>query len=289
MAKKNDKGLTWVEGKGYEGVVYSYTNTADDDKMYIGETPRESTRRDSWNNPGNAYAGRKIAQARKEYGLEPWEYQVLERHYSDSLEDLENILVEREIFFINLYDTMRNGYNANLGGSGHRGGQTDESRKRISQNHRSYQSEETKMLLSAAMRGHDVKEITRKKISTGNSGKVRTEEVKQAQSERMKGQVPMAAKEGADRWREANGGGFWKGKTMSEEAKSKMKKAQQDRGTAVIAHFPDGLTQEFNTLLDAEKATGVKAGSIYNNLKHSNEKFKTKRGFWFERKEVGHV
>lgn len=99
----------------------------------------------------------------------------------------------------------------------------------------------------------------------------------------------MAAKEGADRWREANGGGFWKGKTMSEESKAKMKKAQQDRGTAVIAHIPDGLTQEFPTLLDAEKATGVKAGSIHNNLKHSNEKFKTKRGFWFERKEVGHV
>lgn len=270
--------------------MYSYTNTADDNKKYIGVTPREETRRKSWNKPKNAYAGQKIAEARKKYGLEPWIYEVIERYYSESLEKLEDILKEREIYYIDLYGTMENGYNGNLGGTGNKGIVYDEKRRGQCGNamRGKHHTEETRVRISSSLSGHEVKESTRAKISAGNTGKVRTEEMKKSQSDRMKGTTPTAATEGAKEWVKENGGGYWKGKTISEEARANMKKAQQERGTTVIAHFPDGSMQEYPTMLDAEKATGVKAGSIHNNLKHSSEDYKTKSGFWFERKEAQH-
>ncbi len=32
MRTRNQNGLTYVDGLGYEGVIYSYTNKADNDK-----------------------------------------------------------------------------------------------------------------------------------------------------------------------------------------------------------------------------------------------------------------
>lgn len=284
MKKRNNEGLTYVEGQGYEGVVYVYECNATGMK-YVGVTVREQTRRKSWSNPGNAYAGAKIRDARKEYGVYGFTYTVLERLYSENLEALEDMLEEREEFYIDKYDSCNSGYNGNRGGSGNKGIVYDEKRKEQCGNamRGKHHTTETRLQLSQSLSGHEVKESTRAKISQGNTGKVRTEKMKQAQSERMKGTNPTAATEGAKKWREENGGGYWKGKTMSEEAKAKMKAAQQERGTTVIAHFPDGSSQEFATMLDAEKATGVKVGSIHNNLKHSSESFKTKGGFWFEK------
>ena len=36
MRTRNQNGLTYVDGLGYEGVIYAYTNKADNDKKYIG-------------------------------------------------------------------------------------------------------------------------------------------------------------------------------------------------------------------------------------------------------------
>ena len=286
MRTRNQNGLTYVDGLGYEGVIYAYTNKADNDKKYVGMTPREQTRRNSWRNWSNAYSGSKIAQARKNSKPEDWDYEVLERLYSEDPIKLEEKLEERETYYIAQFNSCDNGYNSNRGGDGMSGMMHSEgSCDLISENHRPYQSEETRKKISAALLGHDVKEATRKKISDGNTGKKRTEEQKAAQSEMRKGIVPEAATQGAKEWVKANGGGFWKGKTMSDEARENIKAAQQKRGVSVIAHFPDGSTQTYTTLLDAEKGTGVKVGSIHNNLNHSSEHFKTKTGFWFE-KEV---
>ena len=41
-----------------------------------------------------------------------------------------------------------------------------------------------------------------------------------------------------------------------------MKAAQQKLGTKVIAIYPDGTTQEFNTMLDAAKACDMNVGSV---------------------------
>ena len=136
--------------------------------------------------------------------------------------------------------------------------------------------------MSRALKGRKVSESTRRKISKGNTGKKRTEEMKAAQSERQRGKIPIAAKEGADRWRKENGGSYWKGKKMNAEARAKMKKIQQDRGKAVICHTPEGELLYFNTYYDAYTFTGENIGSIANNVKHGNEKYKTRKGYWYE-------
>ena len=287
MRKRNQDGLTYIEGQGYEGVVYSYRNTTENDKRYVGCTPRERTRRASWRNWSNAYGGAKIANARKESEPTDWVYTVEERLYSKNLEELEKMLEEKEAEYIKKYDAYENGYNSNYGGTGHTGVKRSElTCERISKNHRDYQTKETRKKLSDSLSGHAVKESTRRKISEGNTGKVRTEEMKKAQSERQKGIEPVAATEGAKAWVKNNGGGFWSNHELSDEAKANMKAAQQKRGIPVIAHFPDGHTEVYNTMLDASKDCNTAVGSIFNNLKHSSEQYKTKAGFWFERKEV---
>ena len=286
MRRRNDDGLTYVDGQGYEGVVYSYQNSADDNKVYVGCTPRERTRRDSWRNWKNAYAGEKIKTARKNSTLSDWSYKVEERLYSDDLQELQAKLEEREAFYIDFYDSCNNGYNSNRGGTGHTGmTRSEETRRKISRNHRDYQSKEAREKLSNSLLGHEVKESTRDKISKGNSGKVRTDDMKQAQSERLKGIEPKAASEAAKAWREQNGGNYWTGKKMSDEAKANMSAAQRKRAIKIKAHYPNGSEKTFETMLDAATELGIGTGSIHNNLKHSSPDFKTASGFWFERKE----
>ena len=101
------RSLTYIEGKGYEGVVYCYENTNTSMK-YIGCTPREEERKSSWNRWGNAYSGAKIAKARKESQPEDWTYFVIEKHYSFDLVELEHVLEERESYYINAYDSYEN-------------------------------------------------------------------------------------------------------------------------------------------------------------------------------------
>jgi len=285
MRRRNDDGLTIVDGL-YEGVVYSYENTADENKKYVGCTPRERTRRDSWRNFKNAYAGEKIKIARNNSTPSDWTYKVEERLYSDDLQELQTMLEVREAYYINLYDSCNNGYNSNFGGTGNTGKKhSEETKRKISKNHRDYQTEETRKKLSDSLLGHDVKESTRLKISSANQGKVRTDEMKRAQSERMRGKEPKVASEAAKEWREKNGGNYWKGKKMSDEAKTNMSTAQRKRATKIKAHYPDGSEKIFETMLDAATELGIGTGSIHNNLRHSSQDFKTATGFWFEKME----
>ena len=83
----------------------------------------------------------------------------------------------------------------------------------------------------------------------------------------MEGIEPKAASEGAKKWRETHGGGYWGSHKIPDAAKANMKLAQQKRGKAVRAFAPDGTWQDFNTMNDAAKALGMNPGSIANNLK----------------------
>lgn len=83
----------------------------------------------------------------------------------------------------------------------------------------------------------------------------------------MEGIEPKAASEGAKKWRETHGGGYWGSHKIPDNARANMKLAQQKRGKAVRAFAPDGTWQDFNTMNDAAKALGMGVGSIANNLK----------------------
>jgi len=269
-----------ADGK-YEGVVYKYTNKKTG-KSYIGETDNEDKRRESWRRRADSdYGGQKIKDARLTYGTseEVWDYVVLEKIYSDTHKDLQSQLDTKETEWIRKEDTVNNGYN-NSYGRGNKGIKFSPERAKKCGNamRGKHHTPEAKAKISESLKGRTVSEETRKKISESNTGKVRSQEHCQALSEAKKGIVPLAAKEGADRWREQNGGSYWKGKTMSDAARENMKKAQQLRGTDCIAKFPDGHEETYPTMLDAAKATGHNVGSVASAIKTGGI---TKNGFKF--------
>lgn len=121
-AKKN---LTWTDGKGWEGVVYKYTlHKPGDDKdgwVYIGCTPEEGMRRSKWNQKNNAYGGKKIAAARKQYGKDCFDYLVIETHYDQDIDKLVELLESRESYYIKENNSIEKGFNVNSGGTGRTG------------------------------------------------------------------------------------------------------------------------------------------------------------------------
>lgn len=90
----------------------------------------------------------------------------------------------------------------------------------------------------------------------------------------------MAATAAAKEWVKQNGGGYWKNRTLPDEAKANMKKAQQERGTDCVATFPDGSEKTFPTMLDAANATGLNVGSVKYSIDHNST---TRNGFKFRK------
>lgn len=73
-------------------------------------------RRYRWNNLNRPYAGIKIERARKKYGPENFQYEVLFSIETENEYDLTTILNQKEIEYILLYDSYNNGYNSSTGG-----------------------------------------------------------------------------------------------------------------------------------------------------------------------------
>lgn len=278
MAKSNKPEQT-EDGK-FRGVVYCRTHKATG-KPYVGETDNEMIRKRSWDNKGSkSYGGTKIMKARQDYGIgsDVWDYEVLEVIILDSREELVKKLLERQTYWIKEKDAVENGFNGSYGDGMLGMKHTPEAKQKISQNHRTYQSDETKQKLSQVMKGRTVSEATREKISAGNTGKKRTPAQRQAISARLKGKVPQAATDGAKEWVKQNGGGYWKNHPLSAQAKANMKAAQQKRGQRIQAEFPDGHIETFNTMLDAAIGTGHLVGSVYYSAMKSSV---TKQNFKF--------
>ena len=269
------------------GVVYRYINQTEGEEKawsYVGNTMNEKIRRQSWNNKGNqSYGGEKINTARQKYGVKGFSYEVLEEVFDADEGALQKILDEKEAEYVEKYDSIEHGYNTSKGGTGNNGVDfSDTHRANIGKASQGRtHTEETKKQIGAKLKGRGVSEETRQKISQGNKGKKRTAEQNAAQSERMKGVVPEAATEASKGWREENGGGYWKGKKMSDEAKKNMKEAQQKRGIKVRVTFKDGTTKDFNTMSDCAKELGIKVGSVYYYLNDGLGKTH-KNGYKFE-------
>ena len=102
-----------------KGVIYKWT-CIPSGKSYIGQTKNEKRRERVFLDKHKSYAGAKINNARKKYGLskDVWKKTVLKRLWcKDGNEDL---LTERlnfwEKYYIEKYDTVNNGYNMTDGG-----------------------------------------------------------------------------------------------------------------------------------------------------------------------------
>ena len=218
MSKHPEK----TEDGKYRGVIYERHNKATD-QSYVGKTDNEKIRKQSWNNKGSrSYGGKKIMEARKEYGTGPdaWDYNVLEKIFSDTHEELDAKLKERETHWIREKDSVENGYNHSYG-DGNLGIEYDEERRKQCGNamRGKHHTEETKALLRAKSKKGvpRPKEIT-EKIRAKLIGKKRTEAQKKAQSERQKGVIPVAATAAAKEWVKQNGGSYWKNHPIPDEA-----------------------------------------------------------------------
>ena len=98
------------------GIIYKITNNINN-KIYIGQTIRDLNAR--WqehkkvaNQLLNSQSNSPLYQAMRKYGIEHFQIEQLEEVENDALD-------ARECYWINFYDSYRQGYNATLGGNGH--------------------------------------------------------------------------------------------------------------------------------------------------------------------------
>ena len=89
--------------------IYLWINVKNN-KKYVGQSSNLRNRYLSFLRFDQGYAGSRINKARKKYNNESdWKYEVLEYCTEQELD-------EREIYYINLYNSVNNGYNLSNGG-----------------------------------------------------------------------------------------------------------------------------------------------------------------------------
>lgn len=96
-----------------EGVIYCY-HCIPTGKKYIGQTVNEKQRKNAHVNRAKNGCEFLFYRAVRKYGWENFIYGVI-----DIFE--ENLLNEKEVYYIDYYDTFNNGYNNTIGGGGSRG------------------------------------------------------------------------------------------------------------------------------------------------------------------------
>lgn len=101
-----------------KGIIYRYESPSG--KSYVGQTTNEKRRRECFFN-GSYYSGTRFDNAIRKYGVSNFKYEVLFSQDFDSKEKAISVLNEKESYYINMYDSYRNGYNMTLGGEGVRG------------------------------------------------------------------------------------------------------------------------------------------------------------------------
>ena len=139
-----------------KGVIYKYQSPSG--KVYIGQTINEAKRRKKFLNENLSYAGVKIDNARKKYGPQNFEYEILKVIEEKNRNKLYSELNKYEIYYIGLYDSFKNGYNMSIGGDGSKGYHlTEEHKEKITKfllNHNPFKgkkhSQKTKDIISDA-------------------------------------------------------------------------------------------------------------------------------------------
>lgn len=163
-------------------IIYALKNKIND-KVYVGQTWLSLQAR--WNNGWGYEGSHKINNAIVKYGKDNFYYEILALCSNQTDSDL------CEMFFINYFDCIDNGYNIALGGNSVMFGRkhTDESKLKMSESHKGNtahlgkpHSEETKKRLSLLTskqikeKGHPfagktLSEKSRKKLSLALKGK----------------------------------------------------------------------------------------------------------------------
>ena len=175
-------------------IIYKLTSPSN--KSYIGITSQTLEERIIQHTRN---AGRKLRNALKKYPIEQWKKEIIDT--ASNLDELCN----KEIYYIKLYNTIKNGYNTHIGGYCGYSGQvlSEDHKQNISNGHQKFWSspkgEIRKQILSKCLSGKNNpmfgkgsftgkkhSDETKEKISLKNKGKTRSDEHKQKISYRTK-------------------------------------------------------------------------------------------------------
>lgn len=126
--------------------IYMWTSPSG--KSYIGQSVDLTARKKVFFSFNHTYGGYKIDCARKKYNHKSlWDYKVLEYCDIDKLD-------EREVYYIELYNTVNNGYNSDGGGNKNKI-VSDETRKKQGESHKGMRHTiEHNLKISESLKGH---------------------------------------------------------------------------------------------------------------------------------------
>lgn len=138
---KDIKSLSFREGVR-DRVIYKHTCKING-KVYIGQTNNTSMR---WK--PSAYKNcSKFYNAIKKYGWNNFEHEILESNLTITEAN------QKEIYYIDLYHSVENGYNLNYGGDSHLA--SDETKQKMSKTRKGVpHSEEHSKAISASLKGY---------------------------------------------------------------------------------------------------------------------------------------
>lgn len=99
----------------YEGFIYLIENTINGHK-YVGQTLQTIEQRWKQHEYDSKRFDYPLYKGIRKYGIENFVISQIETFKSDNKNNLSHIADEREIYWINYYDTYKNGYNQTIGG-----------------------------------------------------------------------------------------------------------------------------------------------------------------------------
>ena len=256
------------------GVIYLRTNKVNG-KKYVGQAVNIRKRENQWNSIGH-YAGKAIDAARKKYGIDAFDFEIL-------IECEDEELNKWEMYYIKELNTkVPYGYNMTDGGDGLSGCPvSEETRKKLSESHKGKQtwckgrhlSEETKRKIGEASRGRKQSEETKRKISESKKGekhplygKHPSEETRKKLSEARKGEKnhfygKHHTEETRKKLSEAN-----KGKKQSEETilkrTEKTRNGKCSKPVLQIDKNTNEIIAEFPSMHQVQRELGYLQGNI---------------------------
>jgi len=146
------------------GIIYCYTSPSG--KKYIGQTT-DKDRLSKHLYLCNKGVDLPFYRAIRKYGIENFKYEVLFNIENDDIKIVKKVLSEKEIYFILLFDSFKNGYNCSEGGEGNLGFKHSENTKNILSEHayKQWENEEFKNYIINIHKGKILSSETKDKIS----------------------------------------------------------------------------------------------------------------------------
>lgn len=155
------------------GIIYMYTSPSG--KSYIGRDLYNGKRKNVHKNV-SIKLNTKWGKALRKYGYESMEYIILDTIEHNDKFVLNTLLNESEMYYINFYNTYKNGYNSTKGGNGSVGFKhvyTEEQCKSRSERRKGKKhTEDTKIKIGKAHKGRKKSESQIKKMSISNLNKI---------------------------------------------------------------------------------------------------------------------